>query len=82
MVQLRHAVVTTDPLPFPPCAISQQPSLPLPRKLIAVTRGPTFKTARKMMSRRPVIAGPVSNKKTRLYKTGKLLFPGAVVGGH
>ena len=81
MVQLRHAVVTTDPLPFPPCAISQQPSLPLPRKLIAVTRGPSFKTARKMMSRRPVIAGPVSTKKT-IIEDWKDLFPGAVVGVH
>ena len=50
----------------PPCAFSQQPPLPFPEKLRAVTHVPTFQTARKMMSPLLVIAGPVSQKK-QLY---------------
>ena len=60
----------TDTLPFPPSAISKQPTLLRSGKLPAVTHILFFQTACKMMSHQCIVAGPVSAK--NMYTTRML----------
>ena len=64
---------------------SQQPTLPLPRKLTAVNHVLFFQTAYKMTARRCVVAGPVSSKSNVYHwssEGGKGIFMIAVVYFH